>query len=158
MPVYLVLTEKSRCVKIGFTAGTARRRLAKMQTDNHERLTVIRWLEGGEDVEGALQDRYAHLRLHGDWFRFSSTMLGDLGVPDAVAVIPSKPDHPHPLGRYIAARNLTIGKFASIVGVSVQAMHRYLNGERTPHREVMVRIISATTDEVQPNDFYGNIA
>lgn len=91
MPVYIICTGgDDGSVKIGFTADvTPRRRLAKMQTDNHERLTVLRWLEGDENTEAALQTRYAHLRLRGDWFRFCETMLGEVGVADVQPTAPT---------------------------------------------------------------------
>jgi transcriptional regulator with XRE-family HTH domain len=44
--------------------------------------------------------------------------------------------------------------FADRLGVSVQAVHRYLNGERLPRPDVMVRIAEITGGAVKPNDFY----
>jgi len=58
------------------------------------------------------------------------------------------------LRQYLATRNIPIPAFAASIGVSVQAVHRYLSGERTPRRAVMERIQAATDGEVQPNDFY----
>ena len=97
MAVYLIITEESRRVKIVFTAGPSRLRLAKMQTDNHERLSILRWLDGDEAAEAALQSRYSALRLRGDWHRFCPTMLGDLGFADIVETAPE----PEPLDRII---------------------------------------------------------
>jgi transcriptional regulator with XRE-family HTH domain len=55
---------------------------------------------------------------------------------------------------YLDAHAITITSFAADVGVSVQAVHRYLNGERMPRREVMERIAFVTAGKVQPNDFF----
>ena len=89
MPVYLVRAGKSNAVKIGF-ARDIKSRLAKMQIDNHEHLTVIRAWVGGKQEERMLHQKFAGLRLRGEWFSFSGKMLGDVGLP--VFVVP--PDGP----------------------------------------------------------------
>ena len=58
------------------------------------------------------------------------------------------------LRRYLDARNIPIAVFAETLGVSVQAVHRYLNGERVPRPDVMIRIKQVTNGAVKPNDFY----
>ncbi len=40
------------------------------------------------------------------------------------------------------------------LGVSEPAVTRYLNGDRLPNAEVMVKIYELTKGNVQPNDFY----
>lgn len=155
MSVYIIRAGDTGKVKIGFTADSiAARRLAKMQTDNPERLVVIRWLAGGYDTETDLQRRYAHLRVRGDWFRYCDTMLGDLGIPDAPP--PPIRRHGHALRQYIADEGLTIPDFATAIGVSVQSVHRYVRKERIPTVAVMGRIQSATGGKVRPNDFFAS--
>lgn len=160
MSVYFILAADSRRVKIGFTAGTSQRRLSKMQTDNHERLAVIRWLQGNEQTEGLLQNRYAHLRLHGDWFAFCETMLGDVGVPDEPQAVrtDSSPFAQIALRRHLFENKISFPTFAETIGVSVQAVHRYVSGERVPRHEVMERIATATGGRVQPNDMHEAVA
>jgi transcriptional regulator with XRE-family HTH domain len=58
------------------------------------------------------------------------------------------------LRAYLATQDITIAAFADALGVSIQAVHRYLNGERLPKREVMARIACVTKGKVQPNDFF----
>jgi len=58
------------------------------------------------------------------------------------------------LRRYLDARNIPVAVFAETLGVSVQAVHRYLSGERLPRPDVMMRIKQATHGAVRPNDFY----
>lgn len=58
------------------------------------------------------------------------------------------------LRQYLDGRAITITAFADSIGVSVQAVHRYLNGERVPKREVMERIAAVTCGKVRPNDFF----
>jgi transcriptional regulator with XRE-family HTH domain len=60
------------------------------------------------------------------------------------------------LRQYLDDRAIPITAFAGTIGVSVQAIHRYLNGERIPKREVMDRITRATAGKVQPNDFFSS--
>ena len=58
------------------------------------------------------------------------------------------------LRAYLDAHDIPISVFADRLGVSVQAIHRYINGERTPKPAVMARIAGATAGQVQPNDFF----
>ena len=58
------------------------------------------------------------------------------------------------LRRYLNARDMPIAVFAEMLGVSVQTVHRYLNAERLPRPDVMVRIAEVTGGAVKPNDFY----
>lgn len=91
MPVYLIQAGGAQgAVKIGF-ATNVRLRLIKMQTDNHERLSVLRIIEGDKHTERRLHLRFEMLWLHGDWHRFTDEMLGDLSdephVPQAAILI-----------------------------------------------------------------------
>ena len=58
------------------------------------------------------------------------------------------------LRQYLTKRNIAIPAFAERIGVTQQAVHRYLTGERLPRRDVMERIKAATGGAVQPNDFF----
>jgi len=58
------------------------------------------------------------------------------------------------LRQYLSDKDITIPAFAAQIEVSVQSVHRYVNGERLPRPEVMERIKSATGGLVEPNDFY----
>lgn len=58
------------------------------------------------------------------------------------------------LRRYLANFGISVATFADTIGVTVQAVHRYVNGERIPNRDVMERIALVTGGKVQPNDFY----
>lgn len=86
MPVYILRAGDSGPVKIGFTSQTTPSfvvdRFNALQTGNHELLQLIRLLDGGADLEQALFQRFAHLRLHRSWYRFDDAMLGDLGAPE----------------------------------------------------------------------------
>lgn len=153
MPVYIIRAGEHGPVKIGF-AEDVRLRLTKMQADNHERLTVLRVLVGGQQEESELHLRFAAQRMRGEWFEFSPELLGDLGIPDEVQAVEATEPHPHPLGRYLQTAGTPIEEFAARIGVSMQAIYRYLDGERIPARDVMAKIVRATSGSVQPNDFY----
>jgi transcriptional regulator with XRE-family HTH domain len=58
------------------------------------------------------------------------------------------------LRTYLDEHRIGIPQFAPRIGVSVQALHRYLLGERIPRPEVLEQISLATNGAVQPNDFY----
>lgn len=58
------------------------------------------------------------------------------------------------LRQYLDDHEIPVSAFATAIGVSVQAVHRYLTGERIPKREVIERIARATGGKVQPNDFF----
>jgi hypothetical protein len=62
------------------------------------------------------------------------------------------------LGPYLAKEKITPGAFAEKIGVTVQAVHRYIADDRVPHRDVMKRIVEQTGGEVQPNDFFSLVA
>lgn len=48
-------------------------------------------------------------------------------------------------------------RFAGAIGVSYQAVWRYLAGERIPAPDVMVRIKEVTKGAVTADDFYGEV-
>ena len=83
MPVYMVRAGEHGPVKIGFSDNVALR-LVKMQTDNHERLTILRIFEGGPTEEELLHERFADQHLHGDWHSFTDAMLGDVGLSEEI--------------------------------------------------------------------------
>ena len=57
------------------------------------------------------------------------------------------------LSEYLDANNMTGADFATRIGVSRQALHRYVNGERRPEWPVIERIAAATDGAVTANDF-----
>jgi len=53
-------------IKIGFTSQEPIQRLRNLQTGSPVKLRFVGLIE--EDVEKKLQDKFKHLRLHGEWF------------------------------------------------------------------------------------------
>jgi transcriptional regulator with XRE-family HTH domain len=58
------------------------------------------------------------------------------------------------LGQYLDEHDISVARFAAEIGVTVQAVHRYLNADRIPRPAIMVRIAAATHGLVTPNDFF----
>ena len=86
MPVYFIRAGETGPVKIGWTKDVEDRRKI-LQTSQPELLQVIRVVDGTRSLERWLHDRFAALRLVGEWFRFDADMLAitlsDLEVPPA---------------------------------------------------------------------------
>lgn len=59
------------------------------------------------------------------------------------------------LKEWLAAKDMPIPRFASLIERTPEAVRRYVNGERIPDRETMPIIVRATAGEVTPNDFFG---
>lgn len=58
------------------------------------------------------------------------------------------------LREYLGRHDIAVAAFARTLGVSVQALYRYINLERMPRRAECQRIADATGGEVTANDFY----
>lgn len=58
------------------------------------------------------------------------------------------------LRAYLEREETTYSAFARQIGVSPQAVQRYVVGERRPSAEIMTAIAHATDGDVRPNDFF----
>lgn len=58
------------------------------------------------------------------------------------------------LRQYLDEHSISVAEFAAQIGVTVQAVYRYLDGDRLPERRIMEQIKEATGGTVTPNDFY----
>ena len=61
------------------------------------------------------------------------------------------------LSEYLRVNSITIPAFAAKLEVSVQAVHRYIAGDRAPRPPVMEKIRELTSGAVQPNDFHASV-
>jgi hypothetical protein len=86
---YLVGAEGSPLVKIGYTKGDPKKRLASLQTGQPMALSLL-WAAPG-DYEHALHQRFAEHRVRGEWFDL--TPFGDPceAVQAAVEELQSQP-------------------------------------------------------------------
>jgi len=58
------------------------------------------------------------------------------------------------LAAYQRQHQLSAARLAALIGVSEQALHRYMYRGRIPQTAVMRRIIAATSGAVTANDFF----
>ena len=58
------------------------------------------------------------------------------------------------LRQYLTDHDLTLTEFARLVGVTTEAVRRYVGGDRTPTPDVMRRIFDMTDGAVTANDFF----
>jgi transcriptional regulator with XRE-family HTH domain len=58
------------------------------------------------------------------------------------------------LRQYLDEHGLSPSDFAERIGVSFQAVYRYLDGERIPAHDVLARIYKETKGRVTSNDFH----
>jgi hypothetical protein len=66
---YLVQNTRTKHLKIGYTSRNIKQRLGQLQTGSAEKLVVLATIRGNKRTERALHRRFAHHRLHGEWFR-----------------------------------------------------------------------------------------
>lgn len=66
-------------VKIGWSkqVGT---RLAQLQTGNPDPIKLLGTVPGGRAKERKIQDRFAHARVHGEWFEATPELLAFIGA------------------------------------------------------------------------------
>jgi transcriptional regulator with XRE-family HTH domain len=58
------------------------------------------------------------------------------------------------LGEYINQKKLSQEAFGNLIEVSQAAVARFVNGQRMPRREIILRIAQITGGLVTANDFY----
>lgn len=63
-----LLHRQDTVVKIGYTTGNPRSRLAALQTGSPELLVLWAYTPGGPDLERAFHETFADMRSHGEWF------------------------------------------------------------------------------------------
>lgn len=61
-------------IKIGWS-GAPKLRLQTLQGSSHQPLTILATFDGTKSDERALHERFAHLRLKGEWFRSEASLL-----------------------------------------------------------------------------------
>lgn len=66
--VYFIGDPARGMIKIGFTRGHVSHRMKQLQTSAASDLVLLGTEVGGLGRERELHDRFAHLRVHGEWF------------------------------------------------------------------------------------------
>ena len=73
MTVYFIQRGKQGPIKIGVTKYLYRR-LAEIQRSYPQRLRILGIIDGYLDQERVLHERFAHLRLDGEWFSIANEL------------------------------------------------------------------------------------
>jgi T5orf172 domain len=68
MTVYFVEMEGENRIKIGYTAGSAERRMAQLQTGQPQKLRLLGTIPGERDAEQGLHKEFKAYRGNGEWF------------------------------------------------------------------------------------------
>lgn len=76
MPIYFIQEVPDGAIKIGYTGGDPFQRLSALQTGNSKPLKLLAFAPGSPQHERGLHERFAELRLHGEWFRADPRLLG----------------------------------------------------------------------------------
>jgi hypothetical protein len=66
--IYFVAACGTSLVKIGYCSGNPERRITSLKTGCPHPLKLLGRFEGSRDDERAWHRRFAHLRVHGEWF------------------------------------------------------------------------------------------
>lgn len=81
MAVYMIRAGDEGPVKIG-SARDPVHRMQTLQISHYLALKIVRVFEGGPKEEYALHKRFSHLMIRGEWFAFTSELMGDIGLPE----------------------------------------------------------------------------
>lgn len=74
--IYFMRSGENGPIKIGFTGNTPMARLSALQTGNPEPLNLIAAIPGVREDETRLHERFAALRIKGEWFRADPELIG----------------------------------------------------------------------------------
>jgi hypothetical protein len=72
--IYFIRAGRKRLVKIGYSKGHPSARMAVLQTGSVEPLSLIGMLDGEPRDEAQWHRRFKHLRVTGEWFRWTSEL------------------------------------------------------------------------------------
>lgn len=158
MSVYMIQAGGNRGpVKLGY--GDPQARLYDCQIGNHLELRLIRTFEGGADEELRLHELFSDLSIRGEWYGFSSAMLGDVGLVEislepaalvpidpATIDIPQTPSAWADFGVKIRALRKSLGltqaQVSTEVGIARNTLASIECGHDLPGRAALVRIAS----------------
>ena len=78
--IYFVKSEKTHEIKIGFTSGPVEKRLRSLQTAHPSELNLLATIPGTSDHERSLHQKFANIRLKGEWFEPHPDLLAFISV------------------------------------------------------------------------------
>ena len=72
--VYFLLGAKSKRLKIGHSFQVSSR-VKTLQASSPEELALLKTIPGSKQLEAKLHEKFAHLRLHGEWFKADTEIM-----------------------------------------------------------------------------------
>lgn len=87
MTVYFIRVGEEGPVKIGHAADVTAR-LGSLQVGHHERLYLLRALDGGAEIESWFHKQFAADHIRGEWYNYRPEME-EIEPPDLAAMAPS---------------------------------------------------------------------
>jgi hypothetical protein len=136
--IYLIRESLGGFYKIG-VSDDPWKRVSKIQSDCPGDLTVCAILEGGEEEEAALHERFSEHRARGEWFRPAPALVEFAAQHSA----PARPGGRNPLGPKA---------IADAVGISKSYASMILGRKQPASLHVAVKIFDAT------GEWYGKAA
>jgi hypothetical protein len=73
--VYFIQGQITRRIKIGYTGGKLSVRLSQLQVGSPDKLSLLGWFWGNEDVEAYTQATWRKQWVYGEWFDESPELL-----------------------------------------------------------------------------------
>jgi plasmid maintenance system killer protein len=67
--IYFIKSDETKEIKIGYTSGEVEKRLKTLQTGHPHKLQVLATMPGSRDEEKTLHEKFASIRLNGEWFK-----------------------------------------------------------------------------------------
>lgn len=125
MATYIVRAGTDGPVKIG-RADDVEARVADLQTANYERLCILRIIDTPFDAEPIFHERFKHLRVLGEWFKFDPEMMTFL--PDEPRSVEFDP------GAGFGPSLVKIGarKVARDLNTNDRTIRNWIEGKSTP--------------------------
>lgn len=87
--IYFAQAGEGAPVKIGYAANPTKR-LTELQTAHYEVIRMLLVIDGDERHEAFLHEKFAALRLRGEWFRPASELLTFIAKPEPLPEMPER--------------------------------------------------------------------
>lgn len=115
-------------IKIGYCCErNLKRRMNALQVGNPQRMTLIKVIEGEKKDERELHDRFAHLRVQGEWFKLNEELRAYLAMaasfPPNLTLAEVERRH---ILRVLAAVDENKTQAANILGIDRKTLYRKL--------------------------------
>lgn len=75
--IYFLHAPSARAIKIGISIDIDKR-IQSLRSGSPVSLTLLGTIAGGADEEKEIHNRWAHIRMHGEWFSATSELLDDI--------------------------------------------------------------------------------